>query len=383
MDHLSTDVGTLGRATALYPLISGEAEAAERLGRLTDPVADALLHTGLLSILVPETHGGLGGGRLDFFDAVEEIARADGSAGWCASVCNAINHTAFLGLPAEGREELFGDGPVACWTALAPNAAATPEAGGYRVSCAGAFGSGSSLSRWVLVAGNTGGPGEGRYRAFLVPKVEAQIKAGSWDVMGLRATASIDYVISDRFVPARRTWEYAWSAKAGGGPLSAIDAARLNAVGLAGFAAGVARRALSELIVSAKKTRRTVSEGFMADDPVVQLGVGELDGRLRAARSHLASLVRAMDERAAAGRDAGFEDGLAVSQACLTLARASREMVIFAFDYAGTSAIYARQPLQRCLRDIFTGLKHASFTPALLGRIGKVQLGLPFGGAPL
>jgi len=31
------------------------------------------------------------------------------------------------------------------------------------------------------------------------------------------------------------------------------------------------------------------------------------------------------------------------------------------------------------LRDIFTGLKHAILTPAILGRIGKVRLGLEFG----
>ena len=63
-----------------------------------------------------------------------------------------------------------------------------------------------------------------------------------------------------------------------------------------------------------------------------------------------------------------------------TLARASRDMVVFAFDNAPTAAVYRRHPLQRCLRDIFTGLKHAAFTPQMLGRIGKVRLGLDYGG---
>jgi len=72
-----------------------------------------------------------------------------------------------------------------------------------------------------------------------------------------------------------------------------------------------------------------------------------------------------------------------LSQATHVLARAAREMVIFAFDYSSTSVVYARQPIQRCLRDIFTGLKHAAFTPSLLGRVGKVRLGLPYGGGAL
>ncbi|MFI4976729.1 MAG: acyl-CoA dehydrogenase family protein [Caulobacterales bacterium] len=378
MDDLSTRTGALERATSLFDLISEQAAAGERQGRLTDSVATALLGAGLLSILLPERVGGLGASRRDFFDAVEAIARADGSAGWCASVCNTVNHAAFLGLPAEGRDEVFGRGPVSCWTSLLPRAVFAAEADGFRVSCPGSFGSGSSLSNWVLVAANTGGAREGRYRAFLLPKAEVEIEEGSWDVMGLRATASIDYQITDRLVPARRSWEYQWTSTDASGPLSAVEAVRLNAIGLSAFASGVGQRALSELVASAVKTRRTVAEGVQAEDSVVQFGIGELDGRMRAARTHLAGLVSAMDERAAQGRTASPEEGIDLAQACQTLARAARDTVVFAFDYAGASVVYARQPLQRCLRDIFTGLKHAAFTPAFLSLVGKRQLGLPY-----
>jgi alkylation response protein AidB-like acyl-CoA dehydrogenase len=383
MDDLSTRATPLGRAKTLFDLISNEAAASERLGRLTDSVATALLEGRLFEMLIPERYGGWGAGLGGFFEAVEEIARADGSAGWCASLCNIINYTACVGLPPEGRNEVFGHGPAACWAALAPNAVATAAAGGYRVSCPGAFGSGSSLSSWVLVATNAGDPGAGEYRAFLVPKAEVELKEGSWDVMGLCATASVDYAIKDRFVPARRSWTYRWSTPVESGALSATASVGLNAVGLAGFASGIAKRALSELVQSATRTKRVAGDRLQADDHVVQFGVGELDGRLRAARGHLTQLVMALDERAAAGRPATFEEGIELSQATHTLARAAREMVIFAFDYSSTSVVYARQPVQRCLRDLFTGLKHAAFTPSLLGRIGKVRLGLPYGGSAL
>ena len=77
----------LGRARAIGGLVSEEALASERLGRLTDKVAAALLDANLFSIVVPEADGGLGGTRAELFEAVEEIARADGSAGWCAAIC--------------------------------------------------------------------------------------------------------------------------------------------------------------------------------------------------------------------------------------------------------------------------------------------------------
>jgi len=377
MDELSTRPGALERAKSLYDLISEQAATGERLGRLTDSVATSLLDTGLLSILIPERDGGLGGSRQDFFNAVEAIARADGSAGWCASVCNSVNYALSLGLPAEGRDEVFGQGPVSCWTSLLPKAVATAEPGGFRVSCPGSFGSGSSMSSWVLVTANTGGAGEGRYRAFVLPKTEVEITEDSWDVMGLRATASVDYIITDRFVPARRSWEYEWTSSDPSGPLSATAGIRLNAIGLTAFASGVGQRALIELISSATKTKRSVAEGVQAEDNVVQSGVGELDGRMKAATTHLLGLVSATEERAASGRAASPEEALELSQACLTLARAARDTVVFAFDHVSTSVVYAREPLQRCLRDIFTGLKHAAFTPALFSLVGKCQLGLP------
>jgi alkylation response protein AidB-like acyl-CoA dehydrogenase len=78
----------LGRARAISGLISEEALAAERLGRLTDKVAAAMLDANLFSILLPRADGGLGGTGVELFEAVEEIARADGSAGWCTAISN-------------------------------------------------------------------------------------------------------------------------------------------------------------------------------------------------------------------------------------------------------------------------------------------------------
>jgi Acyl-CoA dehydrogenase, N-terminal domain len=80
----------LDRAKAISGLISEEALASERLGQFTDSVSAALLEANLFSIMVPEAGGGFGGTRVELFDTVEEIARADGSAGWCAAICNGI-----------------------------------------------------------------------------------------------------------------------------------------------------------------------------------------------------------------------------------------------------------------------------------------------------
>jgi len=149
--------------------------------------------------------------------------------------------------------------------------------------------------------------------------------------------------------------------------------------GLAAFASGIGLRALAELIAAAPKTKRLLAEGTQADDNTVQFGIGELEGRLRAARTHYLGLVADQDQAIAAGRAPEPAGVLDAQQAFQNFARGARDMTIFAFNHAGTTVVFATNPVQRCLRDIFTGLKHGILAPAILGRIGKVRLGLDYG----
>src|SRR5580704_6698964 len=110
----------LDRAKAISGLVSDEALASERLGRLTDKVAAALLDANLFSIRLPQADGGLGGTGVELFEATEEIARADGSAGWCMLISNAISTFVHKGATAKALREVFGNGPVACWATLLP-----------------------------------------------------------------------------------------------------------------------------------------------------------------------------------------------------------------------------------------------------------------------
>ena len=370
----------LSRAKAIGGLISEEALASERLGRLTDRVTAALMEANLCSIRLPQADGGLGGTGVDLFEAAEEIARADGSAGWCMAICNAVNSFIHKGAPAEARGEVFGNGPAACWATLLPKANSVEEQGGFCVSGHFSYGSSSSFSRWVMVPSRLAErDGKQWFRAHILPKEDVHIKEDSWDAMGLRGTASIDYSITDKFVPAHRAFEYPFLADANPQNASAQGLIQRGQPGIAAFASGIGLRALAELIAAAPKTKRLLAEGTQADDNVVQFGIGEFEGRLRAARAHYLGLVAEQDEAIAKGRAPDPAGALDMQQAAQTLARAARDMTVFAFDNAGTTVVLATNPLQRCLRDIFTGLKHAILTPAILGRIGKVRLGLDYG----
>ncbi len=369
-------IPALERAQALYDLINGEAREAERARRLTDRAAQALLDAGLFSMLIARSEGGAEASRAEFFETVEAIAKADSSAGWCLSVCAAAAFVVSRAARPEAKQEVFGDGRVALWTSLLEGARSTPAPGGYTVSGRFGWGSGSSFARWVVV--NEVFPdrfGNQWFRAFVVPRSDVDCDPESWEPMGLEATASIDYAISDKFVPTHRSFEYPLAQTETSATFSSLVAARLNQVGLTAFASGVGARALAEIMGVAAKTRRLAGEGMLAEDRLFQFGMGEHDGRLRAARAHYLSLLGAQDRHLAAHGGADPAIALDLQQAAFTLTRAARDMTVFAFDSAGTKVVMRSDPIQRCLRDIFAGLKHATFTPNLLARIGKARLG--------
>ena len=83
--------------------------------------------------------------------------------------------------------------------------------GGFRIRGQWALASGCPAATWFGAAGVVGtesGPrptSEGRpdLRLFMLPKQDCTI-LDTWDPLGLRATASHDFVVEDAFVPEHR-----------------------------------------------------------------------------------------------------------------------------------------------------------------------------------
>ncbi len=78
----------VARARDLARLIDAEADAIERGRRLTEPVVEELHRARLFRMLYPRSVGGDEVEPAVYIEAVGELARADGSVGWCASIAN-------------------------------------------------------------------------------------------------------------------------------------------------------------------------------------------------------------------------------------------------------------------------------------------------------
>src|SRR3984957_16449322 len=76
------DIGLLARAKELSGLISGQAAAGEKQGRLTDECVAALKETNIFSLFVPKSLGGAEIWPVEGLEIVETLSRADASTGW-------------------------------------------------------------------------------------------------------------------------------------------------------------------------------------------------------------------------------------------------------------------------------------------------------------
>ncbi len=366
----------LERARALHDLIASEAPASEALGRLTDKVAEALIEADMFSLLLPREAGGLELSLPEYFETIEDIAAADGSAAWCFAICNATVLMFHRAGPEQGKQEVFANGPVPMWVGLVPRATSAPAEGGHLVSGKFGWGSGSSLSDWVLVTEPLPDrDGMQWFRSYVLPKSDVAIVPDSWQPLGLKATASVDYVIEGAFVPAHRSFEYPLMDMSGTLPMSTFEGAVFHGIGMAAFASGVARRATSEMAAAASKVQRMKASASQAQDEAIQQGMGETEARFISARSHYLGLLAEQDRH---WREHGRTSREIVRQ-CLyalnVLSKAARDSAIFAFDNAGTAAILVHDPIQRCLRDLFAGLKHPVFGAIHVRDLGKEMLG--------
>ena len=216
---VATGFNLAERAKAVATLADKHAEFGDEKGQLAEPVVEALHREGLYGMWVPRSVRD--GAELDpvsSIGVIENLSYGDPSAGWVlmASALAIGTGAAFLGDAAV--EELFkGDRlPVIAGQGTRPGIA-VPKDGGFLLSGSWSFASGIKHGTHIHTLGVIDGTGEPRI--FVLPVGQAKL-VENWDVLGLRGTGSIDYVIDSVFVPDRvHPLCPARNAKAGRQPL--------------------------------------------------------------------------------------------------------------------------------------------------------------------
>lgn len=379
----------LARARELAPLFAANAAANESSGHLTAATIDALRESGLFHMLIPRCFGGAEVDPVEAMRIVEAVSYADGSTGWVLMATQICTGAAAAYLDPATATELFGGRKIPPVIAGqgAPNGRAVAEGHGFRLSGKWGYASGLKHADYIhtgAVVIENGAPrlipgtNQPDYRTFIVPVSEARLD-GNWDVLGLRATGSIDYVIDDVFVPEAYTHSPITVTPHQGGSFYRLGLLAMTSIGHSGFALGIGRRALDELAMLVG--RKTARRGFLpplAETELFQESYGAAEAQYRAAR---ALVYETWSEiRDALGR------GEALTTRQMTLSRlalnhvtsAAAEICTFAYKTGGGVAL-RESALQRCFRDMFAGTQHFLTTPTVLRECGKELAGLADG----
>jgi len=351
------------RARALVPRIAAVAADIERERRLPPGVLDALHNAQLFRLMLPRSVGGLETDPVTFFHVIEAIATADASTAWCLSQAGGCA-TAAADLEPEVAHRIFGDPRAVLAWGPGPNAKAIPVEGGYRVTGVWAFASGGRHATWLgahcPIFETDGRPrvqpdGQQVLRTMLVPVNEVEW-TDIWNVVGLRGTASDQFALNDHFVRADYSiTRDALKNRSEPGALYRMPALTCYELGFAGVALGLARASLDVFVDLARNKVPRGMKSVLRDNAVVQSGAAQAEVRVRAARAFLLESAQRI------WYEVSQPDGILTLDHRMTLRMASthaihtaRDAVDFAYNAAGTTAIFESHPLERRFRDMHT-----------------------------
>jgi len=375
-----TSKSVLARVRALAPLFRERAAAAEEARTLPRESVDALLDAGITRILIPPLFGGYGLGLDTWFEAVREIAKADASHGWCASLM--IHHPHYLSqFPEAAQRAVWAEGlDVSIAASIQPIGRVHMVDGGYRVSGEFPFASGVNHSRWVIVGCMVESSGAMEAKFFLIGPGEFAIK-DTWFTNAMRATGSNTIVCDDVFVPSDFTLALSdiREGKTPGAKLHSHPIYRAPWISYAPLTfmapmLGAAQGAY-ELFRDWTKTRRAGrGGGAIAEIGSVQVRMARAAADLDAAEL----LLRRAVDTAQAPVPPSLEIRARTMRDCTRAAEYCVGAIDALMAMSGTAGFAASHPIQRAWRDIHFAAMHVALNPEQnFSHFGRTEFGLP------
>ncbi|MCF6390862.1 hydroxylase [Mycobacterium sp. MBM] len=355
--------------------LRGQAEEAEKIGKLTDDTVKTMKQLGNIRLLQPKKHGGMEVHPREFAETVMATAALDPSAGWINGVVGVHPYQLAYADPRVGAEIWADD--VDTWVAspYAPQGVAKPVDGGYIFNGRWQFSSGTDHCDWIFL-GAMIGDADGKplmppqMLHMILPRKDYEIVEDSWDVVGLRGTGSKDVVVKDAFVPSYRTMDAMkvmdGTAQREAGmteTLYLMPWSTMFPLGISSATIGIAEGALAAAL-EYQRSRVNSSGVAIKDDPYVMYAIGEAAADINAARQELLANADRIYDMVDAGKEVSFEDRAAGRRTQVRAVWRAVSAVDEIFARCGGNGTRMDKPLQRYWRDVHVGQAHAIHVPS-------------------
>jgi len=371
--------------TDLLPVFRQRAQEAEDGRVVPAESVKALAETGFFKLLQPKSFGGLEADPVTFFTAVRLIASACGSTGWVASVVGV--HPWQLALfPPQAQQDVWGTDPATRMSSsYAPTGKAKQVDGGYRLDGRWSFSSGCDHASWVLLGGivtnDEGQPTD--FRTFLLPASDYVID-DVWDTVGLRGTGSNDIVVSNAFVPERRSLSFTNVTRcacpgqeANTGALYRIPFGSIFSYAITTPVIGMATGAYAAHVDYQRgRVRASYVGQKSAEDPFAQVRIAEAAALIDAAWLALERDMAELMAHARAGEKIPLPLRLRTRRDQVTGTGQAIRALDLLFENSGGRALKMGTPIQRFWRDAHAGRVHAINDPErALSMFGRGEFG--------
>jgi alkylation response protein AidB-like acyl-CoA dehydrogenase len=381
-DDRSPDL--LTQARALAPRIADASPVVDAERRVPPEIVAALLDAGLFHMLVPRSFSGGETDLFTFSEVIQEIARADGSTGWCvvqASGCSLVG--GFLD-PAAALE-MFGlnSRGILAWGPGRGQAVAVD--GGYVLTGQWSFASGIHHATWlggvatVVLPDGTPHGEDGRapdVRTMLFPREGARVE-DIWQVSGLRGTGSDAFAVKDLFVPEAFTVRRDDpAARRQPGPLYDFRFELVYALGFASVALGIARGALDAFIDLAGSKIPRGRSNVLRDEAVVRSEIARAEATWRSGRALLREATGDAWQTARRGGKISLGQRVQIRLAATHAIHLAAQALDLAYHQAGATAIFDRHPFERRFRDIHAVTQQVQGRYSHYENVGRHLLGL-------
>ena len=374
-------------ARALAPLVFSQALEGEAQGRLTKATVQALVDSGLMTMWVPRDFGGAELWPVSSLKVIEALSQADGSTGWVLMAAGLCIGTGAAYIAPGPASDLFDNRPTIVAGHGAPLGWAEVEGDGFRLSGNWSYASGVLHAHYIHTGGivyEGGAPridpatGEPEFRVFIVPVEDATLLE-NWDVLGLRATGSIDYSIDSAFVPKDHSHLQHIKTPNVGGDLYKLGIFGFSNIGHTGFALGVGRRLLDELaaVARAESARPFVLPQQGGGESFQEL-FGNAEAKFRAARALVFEAWSGMEQALGQIGPIPTRRFTMIRLALNHLTTVANDIAQLAFAYGGGGAL-RDSVLQRFIRDMMAGAQHAQTSPQILRECAKDLMGIAEG----
>jgi alkylation response protein AidB-like acyl-CoA dehydrogenase len=269
---------------------------------------------------------------------------------------------------AAGHGEAGNDIPV-----LLSSSTAERVAGGWEITAHKIFGSLSPVWTYLGVhAMDTSDPAAPRVvHGFLHRGASGYRIDETWDVLGMRATASHDTIIERAFIPDDDVVMVSPAGFGGAGPYH-VGLFAWALLGFAGVYLAIAQRAFDEVVTKLPQRTSIALTRSMAYHPEVQHTVAEMRIALEAASAYL---ERVCDDWST-GVDHGMQWPAKIMACKHQVVSQAWSVVDNALDISGGAGIFKRSRLEQLVRDARLGRIHPGNPMLTHEVVGKLSLGI-------